>query len=127
MSRLWEGAEGYPLSPLRSTFTLMETTCAICGGDLVTHYRDIPGMPRGGRRLAEMSCPTGCTDTVDYSEARDAAARGESWAPKEPSHCNVSMLKSDPGVVLNGRRQSRFTCQLCRHSEQRDAEGVSRG
>ena len=105
----------------------METTCALCGTDLVTHYRDIPGMPRGGRKIAEVSCPKGCTDTPDYSEARDAIARGEEWTPTEPAHCNASMLKSDTGVVLNGRRQVRFTCQLCRHSETRDADGVGRG
>lgn len=105
----------------------METTCAICGGGLVTHHRDIPGMPKGGHVIAEVSCPNGCTDTVDYSIARDAAARGESWSPKEPSHCNVAMLKSDPGLVINDVRQVRFTCQLCGHHEYRDAGGAERG
>lgn len=105
----------------------METTCAICGGEMQTEYMEIRGMGLRERRPAGASCPTGCTDTVDYSDARDAAARGESWVPKEPSHCNVSMLKSDPGLVINDVRQMRYTCPICRHSEYRDAEGVSRG
>lgn len=105
----------------------METKCALCGGELQTEYLEIRGMGLRERRPAGVSCPKGCTETVDYGEASDAIARGETWTPTGPSHCNASMLKSDTGVVINGRRQVRFTCQLCRHSETRDAEGVDRG
>lgn len=97
----------------------METVCAICGGQLQTEYMEIRGHGLRERRPVGVSCPTGCTETPDYAAARDAVARGEKWVPKEPSHCNVAMLKSDPGIVINDVRQVRYTCPICREHEYR--------
>lgn len=98
-----------------------ETTCAICGGPLTSTQREFRVSGGTITRPGEAECRNGCTDTTEYPTAREARADGQPWAPKEPSHCGVSMVAGGTNVKINDVLMHNYVCQICRELERHPA------